>query len=96
MTIAKLPRWTEEIPNKDEMYADFWIATALVKMQEYANRGQVYTNRYHMSFKEFEHKVLSSGKEDFSEWDDYIVWKGIEEARTIWSHRYEELRKCVI
>ena len=26
MTIAKLPKWTDEIPNKDEMYAAMFIA----------------------------------------------------------------------
>ena len=96
MAVTKLPEWTDKIPNKDEMYADFWLGTALVKMQEYNKRSEVYATRYHMPFKEFEVKVLSSKKENLSEWDDYIVWKGIEEARVIWSVRYEELCKCAM
>ena len=95
MSVVKLPEWTEKIPNKDEMYADFWIGTALVKMQEYGKRGEVYTTRYNMPFKEFENKVLSSERENVSEWDDYVVWKGIEEACAIWSARYKELCECV-
>jgi len=95
MAITKLPKWTEEIPNKDEMYTNFWIGTALVKMQEYNKRSEVYFARYRMPFEKFEKKVLSSKKENLSEWDDYIVWKGIEKARSLWSARYEELRKCV-
>ena len=96
MTVIKLPKWTEKIPNKNEMYADFWIGTSLVKMQDYTKRSEVYAARYRMSFKEFEDKVLSSKKENIRDWDDYIIWKGIEEARSLWSVRYEELRKCAI
>ncbi len=94
MAVAKLPKWTDNVPNKDEMYVDFWIGTALVKMQEYGKRSEVYTARYHIPFKKFETKVLSSKKENLCEWDDYIVWKGIEEACAIWSARYKELYKC--
>jgi hypothetical protein len=96
MTVIKLPKWTEKIPNKNEMYADFWIGTSLIKMQEYNKKSEVYTARYSMSFKEFEDKVLSSKKESIREWDDYVIWKGIEEARSLWSARYKELRKCAI
>ena len=94
MAIAKMPKWTDEVANKDEMYANFWIGTAMVKTQEYSKRSEVYASRHCMSFKEFEQKVLSSKKENLHEWDDYVVWKGIEEARAIWSTRYKELCKC--
>ena len=94
MVVIKLPKWTEKIPNKNEMYVDFWIGTALVKMQEYNKKREVYADRYDMPFKKFEHKVLSSKKENPQEWDDYVVWKGIEEAYALWSTRYKGLCKC--
>ena len=34
MAVIKLPKWTEKIPNKDEMYADSWIGTALVSYKK--------------------------------------------------------------
>ena len=96
MAVVKLPEWTDKIPNKDEMYADFWLGTTLVKMQEYNKRSEVYSTRYRMSFKQFEKRVLSAKKENLREWDDYIVWKGIEEAHTIWASRYKEFCKCEV
>lgn len=94
MRVNRLPKWVEEIPNRDEMYVDFWLSTALVKMQGYAKRAEIYRDKYGVPFDEFSTRVLSAKKENLPEWDDYIVWKGIEEAKNLWLNRYEELRQC--
>ena len=39
----------------------------------------LFENRYKKSFNEFE-KKLQKKKENFSDWDNYIEWKGYQEA----------------
>ncbi|MBI4137907.1 MAG: hypothetical protein HY472_01520 [Candidatus Sungbacteria bacterium] len=63
---------------------------AFAKMKEYERQAQVFTEKYKTQFDAFEKNLLSSKKENTALWDDYLIWKGVEEARKKWMKRYEE------
>lgn len=89
------PVWVAEIPEKNALFTDFLMATALIKMCEYKNHIEIFEKKYKKIFNKFEKEVNSSKRENFKLWDDYISWKGYQKAYEIWKKRYESTVKCM-
>ncbi len=81
--------------TKEGMLKDFLFSIAIVKVSCYRKREELYEKKYGQSFKKFEKMILDKDrKENFEEWDDYILWKAIHEAYNLWSDKYKKLEKC--
>ena len=92
---VKIPKWVEKVPNKEELYLDFLVSMALVKMQDYKKETEIYQGKYKMPFEKFEKKILAQKKENPKWWDDYIVWKGYHQAYNKWADWYKETLQCM-
>jgi hypothetical protein len=89
---VKVPDWVLEEATEERILIDWSTALALRKMQEYGRQAEIYERKYSLPFEAFEQRVLSSTQEDFEEWDEYVVWKGLHLAAEKWRQRYQELR----
>lgn len=87
-----LPKWAREIiPRPQKYLKDSLKNLAFLKMKEYERQIQTFKQRYKISFNQFEKKVKSLKKENFKLWDDYLVWKGLNDAYQKWFKRYKEI-----
>ncbi|MDP2278679.1 MAG: hypothetical protein Q8K51_10695 [Nitrospirota bacterium] len=64
------------------------------KAEYYRSKCKEMEEKHGTDFKSFKKKVESSG-ENFSRWDDLLVWEGYELAYKEWKKKYEELRDCM-
>ena len=87
----ELPISLEDTTWIQNSLKEFLIFYPLTKLGEYKKQIEVFEKKYNMSFQEFEKKVKESEEEIFEEWDDYIIWEGLEKALKIWKKRYEEI-----
>ncbi len=83
-----LPSWVKEEQENLQSFIEYLTAKALLKMQEYRKKEEVYKSKYKEEFEDFEKSVLSNKKESFTLWDDYIEWKAFHTAFTMWEERY--------
>ncbi len=91
MTV-RVPDWVLEEATEEKILIGWSTAVALRKMHEYIRQEEIYERKYSLPFETFEQRVLSSDQENFEEWDDYVVWKGLHLAAEKWRQRYQELR----
>lgn len=95
MTIrtCKIPNWTKEFAPKPELHIKkLFSAVALTKMNEYMRQIEVFESKYKMKFPQFKKKVNSAKKENFQEWDDFMLWEGLDYLFKKWQKRYQELK----
>lgn len=91
-TTITLPKWTEEVSRHPrQMIKNLLKSLAFSKMKEYERQAEIFENRHKTDFLQFEKKVLFGNKEKRDMWDDYIIWKGLEELRGKWLRRYNSL-----
>jgi hypothetical protein len=83
-----LPGWVREEQENLQSFIEYLSAKALIKMQEFKKKEEVYKSKYKVEFEDFEKSVLSNEKESFTLWDDYIEWKAFHAAHTMWEARY--------
>lgn len=87
-----IPKWAgEAMPRAARPVHELWKNIAFLKMREYERQTGSFRERYRMPFSAFEKKALSRKSERFAEWDDYLVWKGLEAAAEKWRQRYRAL-----
>lgn len=86
-----LPKWVQEEQKDPRVFIEYATAKALLKMQEYRKRDEVYRSKYKMSFEDFEKIVLSAKEENFAMWDDYLEWKAFHSAYIMWEERYKSI-----
>lgn len=67
---------------------------AFTKAEYYHSRCKEMEEKHGEDFKSFKKKVETS-KEDFSEWDDLLVWEGYELEFREWEKKYRELKNCM-
>lgn len=94
MTIktSAFPDWTKELDSNPTVYINkLLLAVALAKMSEYKRQAEIYKSKYKTSFVKFKKKVESAKKENFKEWNDFIIWEGFDELYLKWEKRYQEL-----
>ena len=89
-----LPSWVADLPERNGLLMDLLLSTALLKVSTYRQHVASFQQRYGMNFKQFEREVLSSHKEKYTAWDDYVIWKGYQEAFNLWERRYRETAAC--
>ena len=90
ITIA-VPKWTREIAAQPKKSVRGLLKTfAFLKMKGYERETETFRKKYGVAFIQFEKKIKADKKEDFAQWDDYLVWKGLEAAYQKWHKRYKE------
>ena len=90
ITIA-VPKWTQEIAVQPKKSVRGLLKTfAFLKMKGYERQTDAFRKRYGVGFIPFEKKIKAGRKENFAQWDDYLVWKGLEAAYQKWQKRYKE------
>lgn len=67
---------------------------ALTKMTYYLSRCNEMEQKYRMGFLAYKKKVNHSKKENFSHWDDLILWEGYFLAYKEWCEKLKELTQC--
>jgi len=53
---------------------------------------RLFEKKYNQSWNAFKHKVKTSKKEDFSQWDDYIEWKAYVKMSEEIVYKIEEVK----
>jgi len=86
-----IPKWILEEQKKSQVLIEYATTKALIKMQDYKKKDEIYKGKYKMSFEDFEKTVLSSKEENFTKWDDYLEWKAFHSAYIMWAERYKSI-----
>lgn len=87
-----IPKWVWEISPQPQKYLkEIFKTLAYLKMKEYERQLQPFKEKYKISFEQFEKKVKTQKKENFELWDDYLIWKGLNQAYQKWFKRYKEI-----
>ncbi|MGR3316993.1 MAG: hypothetical protein ACUZ8O_00715 [Candidatus Anammoxibacter sp.] len=68
---------------------------ALNKSEYYQSKCKGMEEKYGKTFDDFKGMVENSEKENFTEWDDLIVWEGYELGFKEWKNKYEGLKYCM-
>lgn len=89
----KLPSEIADSISKKEIVG-LLTEKAFSKAEYYHSRYKEMEEKHGMEFESFKRKVETS-KEDFSWWDDLLMWEGYELAYKEWKKKYEELRDCM-
>lgn len=90
-TTITIPKWARELTTQPQKpVKDLLKTLAFLKMKEYERQTDVFRKKYKIGFTQFEKKIKASKKENFVQWDDYLVWKGMETAYQTWQKRYKE------
>jgi hypothetical protein len=58
-------------------------------MAEFKKQMEIFERKYKTEFDEFEKRMKKTEKEDFEEWDDYIIWEGLHKGYLKWKEVYE-------
>lgn len=59
---------------------------AMYKLEHYGKKIKEMEKKYDMFFSDFEAKIKqTANKENFEEWDDYILWESYVKALQYWS-----------
>ena len=82
----------KEISNK-EIIA-MLLDKALSKAEYYHSSSKEMEEKYGMDFISFKKKIEKTRKEDFTEWDDFILWEGYTLGYEEWNKKYKELKNC--
>lgn len=89
----KLPGDVIEAVSNREIIAMF-LDKALSKTEYYYSRCKEMEEKYSMDFASFKKQIDEAKKENFSEWDDFILWEGYTLGYEEWKKKYEELKSC--
>lgn len=68
---------------------------ALSKAEYLGSRCREFEEKYDTSFIPFKKKVEEAKEENFTDWDDLVVWEGYELGYKEWKEKYEELKRCL-
>ncbi len=89
----KLPSdMIETISNKEII--TLLLDKALSKAEYYQSNCKEFEEKYNMDFASFKKRGEEAEQEDFTEWDDLIMWEGYELGYKEWKRKYEELKDC--
>lgn len=61
--------------NKNKI-KELLYAEILYELHITQDKLKWFNSKYQMEFESFEAKIKNTENENFSEWDDYIEWKG--------------------
>ncbi len=87
----KLPvTLVETISNREIL--SLLLDKALGKREYYRSKCRTMEDKHHTNFPAYKRSVEETREENFTEWDDLILWEGYEIAYQEWSRKFEELR----
>lgn len=87
-----IPKWIKEItPTPSKYVREIFKTLAFWKVKEYERQLQPFQEKYKISFEHFEKKIKSQKGENFENWDDYLIWKGLYSAYQKWLKRYKAI-----
>lgn len=89
----RLPNNVIETTTNREIIA-LLLDKALSKAEYFHSRCKEMEEKYGMDFVSFKKKVDESKEEDFSDWDNLILWEGYALGYEEWNKKYEELKSC--
>ncbi|MEW6103735.1 MAG: hypothetical protein AB1630_08005 [bacterium] len=93
MTID-VPKWVKETKQSMDFISQLKFE-ALAKMEYYQSKLIRFERKYGSKFEEFKKKIDTEEKENFEEWDDFIIWEAFYQAYQEWFKRYKELEECM-
>ncbi|MCX9009637.1 MAG: hypothetical protein OIN66_00815 [Candidatus Methanoperedens sp.] len=70
--------------NEQEALSALVHDQATYKVEYYTKKIKEMEKKYNMVFSDFEAKITAN-KENFEEWDDYILWESYVKALQYWS-----------
>lgn len=83
--IEKTSLYNDEQEDEQETLKLLVHDQAKKKIGEYGKKIAKMEQKYRMDFSAFEKQVhLRTGKEDFEEWDDFILWESYVRAYRYW------------
>lgn len=72
------------------------INKVLTKVEYYHSKCKLMEEKYKMDFDSFNKKINGNKiKENFSEWDDFILWEGYILAYKEYNKKYKALKRCM-
>ncbi len=72
--------------NEQEALSALVHDQARFKVEHYSKKIKEMDKKYNMVFSVFEAKIKrTANKENFEEWDDYILWESYVKALQYWS-----------
>lgn len=72
--------------NEQEALSALVHDQARFKVEHYSKKIKEMEKKYNMVFSDFEAKIKrTANKENFEEWDDYILWESYVKALQYWS-----------
>ncbi len=72
--------------NEQEALSALVHDQAVCKVEHYSKKIKEMEKKYNMVFSDFEAKIKgTANKEDFEEWDDFILWESYVKALQYWS-----------
>ncbi len=72
--------------NEQEAISALVHDQAKYKIEHYSKKIKKMEKKYKMVFSDFEAKIKrTTNKENFEEWDDYILWESYIKALQYWS-----------
>ncbi len=89
----KLPSDTANSVSKKEIVG-LLAEKAFGKAEYYRSKCKEMEDKKETDFESFK-KQTESSEENFSRWDDLLIWEGYELAYKEWKKKYEELRDCM-
>jgi hypothetical protein len=71
--------------NEQEALSALVHDQAMFKVEHYSKKIKEMEKKYNMVFSDFEAKIKrTANKENFEEWDDYILWESYVKALQYW------------
>lgn len=89
-----VPKWVKEEKGEIDIIQSI-LFEASAKMEYYRSKILIYEKKYKMSYEKFEEKIKKDKKENFEQWDDFIIWEGFHQVYCEWKERYEDLKECM-
>jgi len=83
----------ETISNREIL--SLLLDKAFGKKEYYRSKCRIMEEKYHTSFPVYKRSVEQAQEENFTAWDDLLLWEGYELAYQEWGRKFEELRQCI-
>ena len=90
----KLPENLKDDFDSNEII-NLLINKALAKVEYYNSKILEMAGKYGINYNGLKKKLKKSQKENFTEWDDLLLWEGYNLAHKEWKKKFEDLKNCM-
>ncbi|MBI4645295.1 MAG: hypothetical protein HY738_01560 [Bacteroidia bacterium] len=80
---------------REKEILDMLFNKVTAKMIYYQTQCKFLEEKYKMKFSSFKKKLNDSKHENFSEWDDLILWEAYMLGYKEWKEKYRHFKKCL-